>query len=58
MLGSGILINYFDRINLSVAGPEIQKVFGLDAAQLGWLFSAFFWSYSLMGVGALTSGVQ
>jgi ACS family D-galactonate transporter-like MFS transporter len=50
MLGSGILINYFDRINLSVAGPEIQKVFGLDAAQLGWLFSAFFWSYALMQI--------
>jgi sugar phosphate permease len=47
LLGSGILINYFDRINLSVAGPALQQAFGLSATQLGWLFSAFFWSYAL-----------
>jgi len=47
LLGSGILINYFDRINLSVAGPALQHDFGLSATQLGWLFSAFFWSYAL-----------
>lgn len=47
LLGSGILINYFDRINLSVAGPALQHDFGLTPSQLGWLFSAFFWSYAL-----------
>ncbi len=47
LLGSGILINYFDRINLSVAGPALQHAFGLTPAQLGWVFSAFFWSYAL-----------
>ncbi|MGH7043479.1 MAG: MFS transporter [Acetobacteraceae bacterium] len=47
LLGSGILINYFDRINLSVAGPSLQHAFGLTSAELGWLFSAFFWSYAL-----------
>ncbi len=47
LLGSGILVNYFDRINLSVAGPSLQHAFGLTPAQLGWLFSAFFWSYAL-----------
>jgi ACS family D-galactonate transporter-like MFS transporter len=50
LLGSGILVNYFDRINLSVAGPQLQQAFGLDAAQLGWLFSAFFWSYALVQI--------
>lgn len=50
LLGSGVLVNYFDRINLSVAGPQLQSAFGLDAAQLGWLFSAFFWSYALMQI--------
>ena len=50
LLGSGVLVNYFDRINLSVAGPQLQQAFGLDAAQLGWLFSAFFWSYALMQI--------
>jgi ACS family D-galactonate transporter-like MFS transporter len=50
LLGSGVLVNYFDRINLSVAGPQLQQAFGLDAAQLGWLFSAFFWSYAVMQI--------
>jgi ACS family D-galactonate transporter-like MFS transporter len=50
LLGSGILVNYFDRINLSVAGPQLQQAFGLDAAQLGWLFSAFFWSYAVVQI--------
>lgn len=36
-------MNYFDRINLSVAGPQLQYDFGPNAVQLGWLFSAFFW---------------
>ena len=50
LLGAGSLINYFDRINLSVVGPQLQQDFGLSAAQLGWLFSAFFWSYALMQI--------
>jgi ACS family D-galactonate transporter-like MFS transporter len=47
LLGSGILVNYFDRINLSVAAPQLQRQFGLDATQLGLMFSIFFWSYAL-----------
>lgn len=50
LLGAGILINYFDRINISVAAPQLQQEFGLSPEQLGWLFSAFFWSYSLLQV--------
>lgn len=47
LLGSGILINDFDRINLSVAVPSLGHAFGLSAAQLGLLFSAFFGSYAV-----------
>jgi len=50
LLGSGILVNYFDRINLSIAGPQLQQALGLDATQLGWLFSAFFWSYAVVQI--------
>ena len=50
LLGSGVLINYFDRINLSVAGPQLQHAFNLNPTQLGWLFSAFFWSYAVMQI--------
>jgi ACS family D-galactonate transporter-like MFS transporter len=50
LLGAGVLINYIDRINLSVAAPQLQKDFGLSPEELGLLFSAFFWSYSLLQV--------
>ena len=50
LLGSGILVNYFDRIGLSVAGPQLQLEFGLDPAQLGLIFSVFFWSYALLQI--------
>ena len=50
LLGAGVLVNYIDRINLSVAAPQLQHEFGLSAEQLGLLFSAFFWSYSLLQV--------
>jgi MFS family permease len=50
LLASGILVNYFDRINLSVAAPQLQQEFGLSPQELGFLFSAFFWSYALLQV--------
>ncbi len=50
LLGVGVLVNYIDRINLSVAAPQLQQEFGLSPVELGLLFSAFFWSYSLLQV--------
>jgi ACS family D-galactonate transporter-like MFS transporter len=50
LLGAGVLINYFDRINLSVAAPQLQQEFGLTDGELGWLFSGFFWSYALLQI--------
>ncbi len=50
LLGVGILINYFDRVNISVAAPQLQKEFGLTPTDLGLLFSAFFWSYAILQV--------
>ena len=52
LLGTGVLVNYFDRIALSVAGPQLEQSFGLSPIQLGVLFSAFFWSYALLQVPA------
>lgn len=52
LLGVGVLINYFDRICLSVAAPELQQTFGLTATDLGILFSAFFWSYAVLQIPA------
>src|ERR1700746_3086256 len=50
LLGAGGLINYFDRINLSVGAPQLQQEFGLTDGELGWLFSGFFWSYALLQI--------
>ena len=46
LLHVAILINYIDRTNLSVAGPTLKTELGLSPAQLGMLFSAFFYTYS------------
>lgn len=40
-------IAYLDRVNISIAGSLIQKEFGLDNLQLGWVFSSFVLGYAL-----------
>jgi ACS family glucarate transporter-like MFS transporter len=40
-------IAYLDRVNMSIAGSMIQKEFGLDNIQLGWVFSSFVLGYAL-----------
>jgi MFS family permease len=46
LLVISVFINYVDRGNLSIAAPLLKNELGLSAAQLGILFSAFFWTYS------------
>ncbi len=46
-LFAGGMINYMDRSALSVAAPILMKDLGLDAAQLGLIFSSFFAGYAL-----------
>ncbi len=48
VLGLGVLINYFDRVNLSVAAQPLSKSFHLTPATLGIVFSAYLWSYALL----------
>ncbi len=48
LVAGAILLNYLDRVNISVATPTLMKEMGLSAAQMGVLMSAFFWSYTLM----------
>jgi ACS family glucarate transporter-like MFS transporter len=40
-------INYADRASISIAGPEIRKALGLSPVEMGFVFSAFAWSYVL-----------
>jgi ACS family glucarate transporter-like MFS transporter len=45
-----IAMSYLDRVNLSIAGPTVQKEFGLTDVQLGYIFSALWWGYALCQV--------
>jgi ACS family glucarate transporter-like MFS transporter len=49
-------INYIDRVNISVAGPEISHAFGLGPEAMGVVFSCFFYSYIplILVMGLLT----
>src|ERR1700733_2366502 len=48
LLTLGVIIAYTDRINLSVALPQIRMSFPLTAGASGILLSAFFWAYTLL----------
>lgn len=48
----GSVVNYLDRVNLSIANTTISKEFGLDPIQMGLLLSAFMWPYSLANLPA------
>lgn len=40
-------INYADRATISIAGPDIARDIGLSPIEMGYIFSAFAWSYVL-----------
>ncbi|SEJ97555.1 MFS transporter [Paraburkholderia diazotrophica] len=46
-------VNYADRATLSMAGTAMSKDLGLDAVAMGFIFSAFGWSYV---IGQLPGG--
>lgn len=48
LIGFSVFINYIDRGNLSIAAPMLQDELHLDAAHLGFLLSAFFWTYACL----------
>jgi MFS transporter, ACS family, glucarate transporter len=39
-------IAFLDRTNISIAGVQIGKEFGIDNSRLGWIFSAFLVGYA------------
>jgi len=48
LLGIGVLVNYFDRVNLSVSQEALHAAFGISAVTFGYLSSAYSWSYALL----------
>ncbi|HET7657577.1 MAG TPA: MFS transporter [Bacillales bacterium] len=59
LIGIGIVINYFDRTNISVATKPMMQQFHLSMGQMGILLSSFAWSYALLQIpiGALLDKV-
>jgi MFS family permease len=47
MIAMMALITFMDRTNISIAAPRMSKDFGLSKTQMGFVFSAFAWAYSL-----------
>jgi MFS transporter, ACS family, D-galactonate transporter len=47
LLGVGVLINYFDRVNLSVAHAALYTTFAISNITFGYLSAAYNWTYTL-----------
>jgi ACS family D-galactonate transporter-like MFS transporter len=50
LLFLGVIINYMDRSNISLAAPLLAKDLNLDSVQMGLIFSAFGWSYAILQI--------
>jgi MFS transporter, ACS family, D-galactonate transporter len=48
LLAFGVLVNFFDRINLSVSREALNVSFGISLVGFGYLSSAYNWTYALM----------
>ncbi|RPH30164.1 MFS transporter [Buttiauxella warmboldiae] len=47
-----VIINYLDRTVMSAAAPVIQKELALSASEMGYIMSAFFFTYALFQIPA------
>jgi MFS family permease len=51
-----MFVNYLDRMNLSIAAKDIAAAYGLSPVEMGYVFSAFLWTYLVllipMGIAA------
>jgi MFS family permease len=45
-------IGYIDRANIAVAAPAISSELAINAAEMGLVLSAFFWTYAVMQLPA------
>ena len=50
LLSLGMVIAYFDRVNLSVALPSMSEGFGWTETQQGMALSAIFWTYTALQI--------
>ncbi len=50
LLGFGVVVNYLDRINVSVSRDALHDAFGISLIGFGYLSSAYNWTYAVMQV--------
>ena len=48
LLGFGVMVNYVDRVNLSVSQAALYRDFGISVITFGYLSSAYNWTYALL----------
>lgn len=55
-----VVINYLDRSNISIAASALQDDLGIDSIKMGYVFSAFAWTYALLQIpgGAIADRVK
>ncbi|WKX75521.1 hypothetical protein [Zobellia laminariae] len=51
-----VVINYLDRSNISVAAFAMKEDMGLSNVQMGYVFSAFAWTYACLQIRRNHSG--
>jgi MFS family permease len=47
LLGAGVLVNYLDRVNLSVSHAALYTAFGISNIAFGYLSGAYNWTYAM-----------
>lgn len=47
-----VVINFLDRSNLSIVGPQLTAALHLSPAKMGLVFSGFGWTYALLQIPA------
>lgn len=50
LLGIGVLVNFFDRVNVSVAFSSLHAEWGVTAVTFGYLASAYNWTYAALQI--------
>ncbi len=45
-----VVINYLDRTNISIAASALQDELEIDSIQMGYVFSAFAWTYACLQI--------
>lgn len=55
-----VVINYLDRSNISIAASALQDDLGIDSIKMGYVFSAFAWTYALLQIpgGAIADRIK